>query len=54
MNIGVLTSCNGSNFQAIIDACKSGMLKATPAVLISNNNNSGAASRANEEGIPYK
>lgn len=44
MNIGFLASHNGSNMQAIIDACKSGLLKATPAVVISNNSGSWALS----------
>lgn len=39
--------------QAIIDACKSGVLQATPAVVISNNSNSGAITRAKREGIPF-
>ena len=39
--------------QAIIDVCKSGILKSKPAVVISNNNDSGAISRAKKEGIPY-
>jgi phosphoribosylglycinamide formyltransferase 1 len=53
MNIGFLASHGGSNMQAIIDACKSGKLKATPAVVISNNSDSGAITRAKTEGIPY-
>ena len=52
MNIGFLASHNGSNMQAIIDACMSGALQATPAVVISNNGGSGALARAEEEGIP--
>jgi phosphoribosylglycinamide formyltransferase 1 len=53
MNIGFLASHGGSNMQAIIDACKSGKLQATPAVVISNNSDSGAIARAKKEGIPY-
>lgn len=52
MNIGFLASHGGSNMQAIIDACKSGKLRATPAVVISNNSGSGAITRARNEGIP--
>ena len=52
MNIGFLASHNGSNMQAIVDACTSGTLHAVPAVVISNNNSSGAISRAKQEGIP--
>jgi phosphoribosylglycinamide formyltransferase-1 len=53
MKIGFLASHNGSNMQAIIDACKSGALQATPAVVISNNGGSGALARAEREGIPH-
>ena len=52
MNLGFLASHNGSNMQAIIDACKSGVLQATPSVVISNNGNSGAIERAKLEQIP--
>lgn len=51
--LGFLASHNGSNMQAIIDACKNGRLKSVPAVVISNNSNSGAIERAKKEGIPY-
>jgi len=52
MNIGFLASHNGSNLQAIVDACKSGALDGAPAVVVSNNGDSGALSRARKEGIP--
>lgn len=52
MNIGFLASGGGTNMQAIIDACKSGDLKATPAIVISNNSKSGAMERAENEAIP--
>ena len=39
--------------QAIIDACKSGSLQASPAVVISNNSASRALARAKQEGIPW-
>ena len=53
MNIGFLASHNGSNMQAILDACKSGTLQASPAVVISNNSGAGALVRARREGIPH-
>jgi phosphoribosylglycinamide formyltransferase-1 len=53
MNIGFLASHNGSNMQAIIDACNSGALLAFPVVVISNNSKSGAIKRAIKEGIPH-
>ena len=52
MNIGFLASHNGSNMQAIVDACNFGILEASPAVVISNNGGSGALARAKHEGIP--
>jgi phosphoribosylglycinamide formyltransferase-1 len=39
--------------QAVIDACKSGMLQAKPCVVISNNSGSMALERARVEGIPH-
>ena len=51
MNLGFLASHNGSNMQAIVDACKRGELRARPAVVISNNSGSGALERARQEGI---
>ena len=52
MKLGFLASHNGSNMQAIIEACKSGALQAIPAVVISNNAASGALARAEKEAIP--
>src|SRR5687768_11478338 len=53
MNLGFLASHQGSNMQAVIDACQSGRLKAVPGVVISNNGDSGALGRAKHEGIPH-
>ena len=53
MNLGFLASHNGSNMQSVIDACKTGRLKAVPAIVISNNSDSGALARAEREGIPH-
>ncbi len=52
-NLGFLASHKGSNMQAIITACKSGVLNAKPVVVISNNEKSGAIIKAKREGIPY-
>lgn len=52
LRLGFLASHNGSNMQAILDACKQGRLAAQPAVVISNNSESGALARARQEGIP--
>jgi len=52
LNLGFLASHGGSNMQAIIDACKQGRLDAKPRVVISNNSDSMALTRARTEGIP--
>ena len=53
IRLGFLASHRGSNMQCVIDACKDGRLAASPAVVISNNRDSGALRRAVEEGIPH-
>ena len=53
LNLGFLASHNGSNMQAVIDACRAGRLDANPAVVISNNGDSGALERARNETIPW-
>jgi len=53
MKLGFLASHNGSNMQAIIEACQSEALQATPAVVISNNGESGALARAAKASIPH-
>ena len=50
--LGFLASYRGSNMQAIIDACRAGILDAEPVVVISNNADSGALVRAGQSGIP--
>ncbi len=51
-NIGFLASHRGSNMQSIIDACSNGRLQGVPAVVISNNSDSGALDRARQHEIP--
>lgn len=46
MRLGFLASHNGSNLQAILDACKSGAISAIPAIVISNNSGARALERA--------
>jgi phosphoribosylglycinamide formyltransferase-1 len=53
MRIGTLASHEGTTLQAVIDACEAGQIKATPAVVISNNSKSGAARRAANHSIPF-
>jgi phosphoribosylglycinamide formyltransferase 1 len=52
MNLAFFASHQGSNMQAVIDACKAGMLNASPCLVISNNKDSAALARAEREGIP--
>ena len=52
MRLGALASGDGTNLQAIIDACKRGDLDAEVRVVISNNSGSLALERARREGIP--
>jgi phosphoribosylglycinamide formyltransferase-1 len=52
MKLGFFASHNGSNMQAVLDACRMGQLKAEPAVVISNNSDAEALARAKREAIP--
>ncbi|MFA5034195.1 MAG: phosphoribosylglycinamide formyltransferase [Candidatus Margulisiibacteriota bacterium] len=52
MILGVLISGNGSNLQAIIDACESGKIPAKVAVVISNNPDAFGLRRAKKHNIP--
>ncbi len=53
LNIAVLASGRGSNFQAIIDAIESGMLKATIKLLIVDKPGAFAIERAKKHSIEY-
>ena len=53
LGLGFLASHDGSNMQAVIDACREGRLAAEPWVVISNNSRSRALRRASEAGIPH-
>ena len=52
MNIAVFASHSGSDLQAIIDGCKNDKINATVALVISNNGDSMALQRANNEKNP--
>ena len=52
LNLGFFASHRGSNMQAVIDACKTGILAARPCVVISNNSEAEALVRAKQEVIP--
>src|ERR1043166_5696980 len=49
--IGVLGSGKGSNFVALADACKSGVIPAEIAVVLSDVSDAGILARAREKGI---
>jgi phosphoribosylglycinamide formyltransferase 1 len=51
LSIGILASGRGSNFQAIIDSIASGYLKASIALIITDNPNAYAIERARKHGI---
>lgn len=51
MNIAIFASHFGSTLQAILDAAKSGELRATPRLVISNNSTSEALNRAQRAGV---
>lgn len=50
--LAILISGRGSNMQAFIDACSSGVLDAEIALVLSNNPDAGGLARAAEAGIP--
>ena len=52
LNLGILASHTGTNFQAILDACNQGRLDATCRVVISNNSGCIALRRARSQGVP--
>lgn len=52
MRLGFLASHRGSGVQAVVDACASGRLAATPAVVISNNADAEVLARAQGAGLP--
>jgi phosphoribosylglycinamide formyltransferase-1 len=49
----VLASGNGTNLQAILDACTDGRLPARVAAVVSNKPGSGALQRAAAAGVPF-
>ncbi len=54
MKLGFLASHGGSNMQAILDACASGAVPATPALLVCNNPGAVALARAAHAGMPAR
>ena len=54
LKIGVMASGRGSNFEALVNACKHSKLDATIKLLIVNKSNCLAIKRAERLNIPYK
>jgi hypothetical protein len=52
MRLVVLVSGNGSNLQAILDACESGVLAAEVVAVVSNKHDVKALERAESAGVP--
>jgi len=52
LRIGVFASHGGSNLQAIMDACKDGIIDGEVAVVVCNNSGALAIERAGKAGIP--
>ena len=52
--LAIFASGNGSNAQAIMDACKQGIINADVAIIITDNPNAFVIKRAEKEDINYK
>jgi len=51
MNLGVLASHEGTTLQSLLDACADGRIQGRVVVVVSNNSDSGALSRARQAGV---
>ena len=51
MRFAVLASHEGSTLQAVLDACATGEIEGTVALVVSNNSNAGALRRATTAGV---
>ncbi len=54
ISIGILTSHTGTTAQAVIDACRDGLIKGRVSVVISNNSTAEVLTRAQAHGIPRR
>ena len=52
LRLGVMASGSGSNFEALVQACRNGALRAEVALLVVNNPGCGAQQRAERLGVP--
>jgi len=54
LRLGVMASGSGSNFEALVEACRAGRPQAEVVVLVVNNPGCGAAQRADRLGVPWQ
>ncbi len=54
LRLGVMASGEGSNFEALVAACRSGELRADVVLLVVNEPGCGAVARADRIGIPHR
>lgn len=54
MRLGVMASGDGSNLEALVNACRDGSLAATVVLLVVNEPSCGALRRAERLGIPWR
>jgi phosphoribosylglycinamide formyltransferase-1 len=54
LRLGVMASGSGSNFEALVQACRSGPLAATVELLVVNNGDCGARQRAERLQVPCR
>jgi phosphoribosylglycinamide formyltransferase 1 len=52
LQIAVLASHQGTNFQAVVNACQQGKVQANVALLICNNSGAPVMAKARESGVP--
>lgn len=54
LRLGLMASGDGSNFEAVVQACRQGPLQAEVALLVVNRRDCGACSRAERLGVPVQ
>ena len=54
LRLGLMASGDGSNFEAVVQACRQGPLKAEVALLVVNKPDCGARGRAERLGVPVQ
>ncbi|MFM7312467.1 MAG: formyltransferase family protein, partial [Cyanobium sp.] len=54
LRLGVMASGDGSNFEALVQACRNGALPAEVALLVVNNPGCGAIDRAERLAVPVR